>query len=75
MKLDGKALAQAMLRRKQNEEVKKEAEEDAPAKQLEQGSHIAEMASFAESIGKGDHEKAHQHLVNLVRSMQKKDEE
>lgn len=73
MKLDGKALAQAMLRRKQNETVKNEAEVDAPANQLETGSHIAEMSYFAECIGKGDHEKAHQHLVNLVKSMKEKD--
>lgn len=73
MKLDGKALAQAMMRKKQNEEVGKEAEADAPAAQLEMGSHIAEMSSFAECIGKGDHESAHKHLVNLVKSMQSKD--
>lgn len=74
MKIDGKELAQAMLRRKENEKVKDEAELDAPANQLEQGSHIAEMSSFAECIGRGDHEKAHQHLVNLVKSMKDKDE-
>lgn len=72
MKLDGKALAQAMLRRKENETVKSEAEVDAPVNQLETGSHIAEMSSLYECMGKGDHEKAHQHLVNLVRSIQSK---
>lgn len=74
MKLDGKALAQAMMRRKQNEEVKKESEEGAEKDQLEKGSHIAEMSYFAECLHKGEHEKAHEHLSNMVKKMAMKDE-
>lgn len=75
MKVDGKAIAQAMMRRKDNEKMVDETEKDAKDGQEEMGDHIAEMSYFAECLKNGDHEKAHSHLSNMMRMMSKKDVE
>lgn len=75
MKVDGKALAQAMMRRKMNEETLNESEHDAAKDQTDKGAHIQEMSYFAECLKNGDHEKAHSHLTNMMKMMAKKDTE
>jgi hypothetical protein len=75
MKLDGKMLAQAMLRRKQNKDDLANSGEDAEAAQLEQGSHIQEMQYFAECLNSGKHADAHNHLKNIIKAIHKGDED
>ena len=73
MKLDGKMIAQAMLRRKENKGEAEAANLRAEAGQLEPGSHIEQMQYFAECLGKGDHEGAHGHLSKIIKMIQESD--
>ncbi len=61
MKIDAKAIAQAMARKKENLDLDKEARVSSD-EQVEMGDHIKAMASFIESIHNKDAEKAHEHM-------------
>jgi hypothetical protein len=71
MKLDGKAVAHAMLRQKENNKL---TEENANTINdvVARGDHIQEMANFIEKVHLRKPEEAHAHLDKYMQHMANK---
>jgi hypothetical protein len=69
MKIDGKALAQAMLKEKEAPVAAVEAPAEASVSPEEDSSHLDEMAAFSDCVSRGDHSKAHEHLAKMVKAL------
>ena len=73
MKIDGREIARALARQRENMELVKEGHASNREQEAE-GSHIKAMASFIEAIHHKEPEKAHEHFNAYRKAMEEKDE-
>jgi len=71
MKIDGKTIAQAVMRQKENSKLTDEGQQTIDDIQ-DRGDHILEMASVVEAIHQKDAEKVHNHLDRYMKMMAEK---
>ncbi len=72
MKVDGREIAKAEARKKENMKLEKEGEVTIREQEAE-GDHIKAMASFIEAIHHKDPEMAHMHIMDYVKKAAQKD--